>query len=790
MNRDIEQNADRNIDRKQKIEALIGQMTLDEKISLITGKNSWQTQEIERLSIPSITMSDGTNGVRFQKGSDSAVRLGFLEAIQGSFDNDEAIARTYEATCFPTGSAAACSWDRQLLEEIGSAIADECRDLGIDLLLGPGMNIRRHPLTARNYEYYSEDPCLSGEMAASMVNGIQKQGVGACVKHYVCHNSDSYRTRVNSNVGERALNEIYLAGFERAVKKAGPVSLMTAYNQVNRIEVSGDSPLVKEVLKRDWEYDGAVISDWGAVKDIVEATKGGLDLQMPYSPASMKRLNNAVISGVLSEPMVDDRVRRVLNLVFRLQEMHQDKSAPSDRLKHHELARRAAAESMVLLKNEDTILPIELKHCKKIAVLGLLAEEPAFQGTGCSIIHTDHVDIPLDLIRESCKESIEVVYAPGYKKDGTTDDSLLCEAVGAARDSETVLIFAGNLSPAESDDYNRKDMSIAGGHERLIREVSKVNSNVVVVLANGESVEMAWADGVKGILDTWYGGEGMGAAVVDILFGKKNPCGKLSATIPVKMSDTPAYLGFTGNKFEMDYGEGIYAGYRYYDKKELEPAFPFGFGLSYTTFSYGDLKIEGNGSKADDGSGEIRVTANITNTGSRQGKEIVELYISQKNPKEPRPVRELKGFEKVELKPGESRKVTFVLTERDFAYYSLSSHQFVTDQDTYTVEIGASSRDIRLSKDVWVLFDSGRNTREILRDDCGFTELFADKKREEKFFDFLVEQGLIQKDQADGEMRERMITSFWPVRVYMDMNAGGEIDWDTMKRFMEQASEE
>lgn len=776
------------VNKNSKVEEWVRALTLEEKVSLCTGKNSWQTQNIDRLGIPSVTVSDGTNGVRFQKGSTSEQKLTFAEAIKGSFDNEEAIAKTYPATCFPTGSAIACSWNKELIEKIGSSIAKECKALGIDVLLGPGINTRRHPLTARNYEYYSEDPCLAGDMASAMINGIQSEGVGTSIKHFACHNSDSYRTRVNVNVSERALREIYLACFERAIKKSNPTTVMSAYNKVNGDEASGNSRLVRDILKKEWGYQGMVVCDWGAIKDITAASKGGIDLQMPHCEISRKQLLKDVKEGRVTQKELDERVRRILQLVEW--SMGQKKEAEEvDFALHHELAVEAAAESAVLLKNEGHILPINKTEVKRIAVIGNLAKEPTYQGSGCAVVNPVTVDIPFACIKEECEDPandhvIELCYAEGYGQDGKTNKDLLESAKNVAVNADIVLLFVGNSMPEESDDYNRKNICIEEGHQELIEAVSAVNSELVVVAASGEVIEMPWADKTKAILEMWFGGEGMGKACAELLFGRKNPSGRLSATMPVKLSDTPGYLGFAGRKFEIDYNEGIYVGYRYYDKKELEPRYPFGYGLSYTEFQYGNIQFSKNEiSDPDDLDHEkLVVTVEIENIGERDGMETVQLYIAEKNPSLPRPVRELKGFEKVFIKAKEKHLVTFELEMRDFAYYHDEADAFVVDADCFTIEIGASSRDIRLSKEFRVL---NTNRPAIpLRMDCGFTELFEDPANVEAFDRFLVENGLLKKEEADGEAHACMLNSFWAVGSYLDMNSQGEISWDMLKDFL------
>lgn len=775
------------INKNCKVEEWINALTLEEKISLCTGKNSWQTQNIDRLGIPSVTVSDGTNGVRFQKGSKSEKKLSFAEAIKGSFDNEEAIASTYPATCFPTGSAVACSWNKELMKKIGGSIAGECRVLGIDVILGPGINTRRHPLTARNYEYYSEDPCLAGDMAAAMINGIQREGIGTSIKHFACHNSDSYRTRVDVNVNERALREIYLACFERAIKKSDPTTVMSAYNKVNGEEASGNSRLVRDILKKEWGYQGTVMCDWGAIKDVAAATKGGIDLQMPHCEGSKKQLFKDINEGKVTLEELDERVRRVLQLVEWCME-HKKEAGEINFEHHHELAVEAAAESAVLLKNEGNILPISKDKVKRIAVIGRLAKEPVYQGSGCAVVNPVKVDIPFECIKEECgtadDQQIEVCYAEGYDKNGNTGRTLLESAEKAAVNADIVLLFVGNSMPKESDDYNRKTICIEEGHQKLMEAISAVNAALVVVAASGEVIEMPWENKTKAILEMWFGGEGMGKACADILFGRSNPSGRLSATMPVKLSDTPGYLGFTGRKFDIDYSEGIYVGYRYYDKKELEPLYPFGYGLSYTEFRYNYMKLSKNiiSNPEDLDHEKLTVTVEIENTGERDGMETVQLYIAEENPSMPRPVRELKGFEKVFIKAKEKQLVTFELEMRDFAYYHDGANMFVVDADRFEIEIGASSREIRLTEKVEIL---ETNCPDIpLRPDCGFTELFENPAHIEAFDQFLVENGLLRREEADDAAHERMLNSFWAIGSYLDMNSQGEISWDMLKEFL------
>lgn len=756
------------------IDKLISQMTLHEKIMLCTGDNMWKTKAYEHLGIPSILMSDGSSGVRFQKNSDVSGDVSFYESISGSFDSAEAVANTHEATCFPSNSAVSCSWNPELVYEIGQAIARECRRLGIHLLLGPGMNIRRHPLTARNFEYYSEDPCLTGDMAAAMVMGVQAGGVGTSPKHFACHNSDTKRTRVNVTVEERGLREIYLAGFERVVRKARPTTIMSAYNKINGVQTSEDPELLNGILRGEWGFDGAVVSDWGAVKDAAAATRAGLDLQMPLSLSSSAYLENVVQNGELDEELIDLRVKNILQLIFKLTENYKP-IAEVDFTEHHQLAREAAAESIVLLKNEQGMLPLAPGKAKKLAVVGRLAAEPLYQGTGCAIVNAKEVDIPLEHIRKLCPEGMEVQYAPGYHADGGTDAALLDEADLLAREADVVLVFAGAFLPEESDDYNRKDMNIEPGHEQLITAICAANPNTVLILATGESVVMPWTDQAKAVLETWFSGEGMGEALAKILFGHVNPSGKLSATIPEKLSDTPAFMSYPGNLTELNYSEGIYVGYRYYDKKEIAPRYPFGYGLSYTQFAYSNLTL----SEAEVHLPSVlKLTVDITNTGEVYGKDIVQLYLAHPHSKQPRPPQELKGFAKVALQPGETKSVEFVLEERDFACYNPEYGEWSAESGSYTIRIGASSRDIRLTADVQVNNPAEPVAR--FRTDSGFPELFENEMAKQIFYQFMIENGLVAPEQVDNKLDAILTGSFWGILSFMDMHSAGVITYEKM----------
>ena len=776
------------------IQSIINQMTLEQKISLCTGADSWHTIAIKELSIPSLTMSDGTSGVRFQKPRGLTAPCNLYDAtVNFSFDNEAALENTYEATCYPSGSALACSWSPALAREIGAAVATECKARGIGLLLGPGMNIRRHPLTARNFEYYSEDPCLSGEMAAGMITGIQGEGVGACVKHFACNNSDTRRTRLNCIVEPRALHEIYLAGFERAIKKAAPAAVMGAYNQINGEQACENSWLLSHVLRDLWGFKGAVLSDWGAVKDSVKAVKAGLDLQMPHSIQYIDSVKEALETGRLSVRDIDEHCERILTLVFTYSMEGRDRPRV-DWESHHRLAQRAACESAVLLKNQDSLLPVSPETGMKIAVLGQIAQSPLFQGTGCAIVNARQIDIPLDEIRKAGGES--VLYAKGYLDGQTTTEELLTEAARTAKEADLAVVMMGTYLPGESDDYDHKNMDTAPAHRQLLERVTEVQENTIVILFNGNTTAMPWAGRVKAILQMGYAGEGAGKALADLLFGNACPGGKLAATIPESLSDTPAYLDFPHEHDVCRYREGIFTGYRYYDKRCHKVLFPFGYGLSYTTFACSDLEAS-----FQPDAGTYTVSLTVTNTGSLEGSQVIQLYVSP--PKGPlfRPVKELKSFAKVMLKPNEKRKIIFILDDRDLACYDEQRDQWVTLPGVYTVKIGFDSGNLPESIELNVdggmggSADSrtaggaaqGSHSRELLKLDSHYSDIFENQAATEEFFRFLVEQGLLEPEQAGSPvLMKELKKTFWGFAQHLDMNSSGRITPELSRELLER----
>ena len=665
---------------KAKIKEILGTLTLEEKASLCSGADFWHTKNIEGKDIPVIMMSDGPHGLR--------------KMYESSVNPNESI----KAVCFPAACALACSFDRELVQDMGKALGNECQSEGVAVLLGPGANIKRSPLCGRNFEYFSEDPYLASQMAASHIKGVQSMGVGSSLKHFAANNQESRRLSVSAEIDERAFREIYLSAFEYAVKEARPQTVMCSYNKIWGEYSSQNKRLLTDILRDEWGFEGLVVSDWGAVDDRVKGVKAGLDLEMPASMGKNdRRIVDAVKNGELDEADLDKVAERVLSLIYTGDENRQY-AARWDKDKDRALARRIAADCFVLLKNEKKILPLDTK--KKIAFIGEFADKPRFQGGGSSHINVEQTASAL----EYSKEYAEVGYAHGYiTSEDRTDDALLAEAVGLAEQSDTVVIFAGLPDAFESEGYDRQHMRMPQCQLELIDKVCEVNKNVVVVLHNGSPIELPFADKVKGILECYLAGEMVGAAQCDVLFGKVNPSGKLAETFPIKLSDNPSYLNFPGEGDTVQYKEGIFVGYRYYEKKDMQVRFPFGHGLSYTEFEYSDISLSADEINEKD---ILTVTVTVKNTGKRDGKEAVELYVRDTHSSVVRPEKELKGFEKVSLKAGESKRVAFKLDKRAFAYYNTSIKDWYIEYGEFEILIGSSSADIRQKASVYVETDN------------------------------------------------------------------------------------
>lgn len=664
------------------IKKLISEMTLEEKASLCSGADFWHTKPIERLGIPSMMMSDGPHGLR--KQDLNAENTGVNVSIK--------------AVCFPAACALACSFDRDLIYRMGQAIGNECQAEDVGVILGPGVNIKRSPICGRNFEYFSEDPYLASNIAASHIKGVQSQGIGTSLKHFLANNQENRRMTISAEIDERTLNEIYLSAFETAVKEGRPRTVMCSYNRVNGTFSSENELYLTETLRNKWGFNGFTVSDWGAVNDRVKGIEAGLDLEMPSSGGvNDEEIVKAVKNGILSEEKLNKACENILGVVDRYIK-NRDKTAVWDKEADHALAAEIASQCMILLKNENGILPLD--RSKKIAFIGKFAKDPRFQGGGSSHINAFRVS---DALSEAAKYA-EVSYAQGYRTDeDETDETMLSEAVGLARSCDIAVVFAGLTDLFESEGFDRSHMKMPNCQNELISRVAEVQPNTVVVLHNGSPVEMPWLDKVRGLVETYLGGQAVGEAECAVLFGSVNPSGKLAETFPKKLSDNPSYINFPGEGDTVEYKEGIFVGYRYYDYKDMEVLFPFGYGLSYTTFDYSNLKLSSSKIKEGD---TLQVRLTVTNTGSAIGKEVVQLYVKDCESSVIRPVKELKGFEKIELAPGESKEVTFSLDSRSFAFYSTAIHDWFVESGEFEIMIGKSSRDIILSETVNVESDN------------------------------------------------------------------------------------
>ncbi|MDA3901513.1 MAG: glycoside hydrolase family 3 C-terminal domain-containing protein [Spirochaetes bacterium] len=670
------------IESSDKNRELLQKMTLEEKASIMSGSSFWLLQGIDRLGIPEIRVADGPHGLRKQPETDDNLGIG------GSIP----------ATCFPTAVTLASSWDRDLVHRVGQALADECLQEKVSVVLGPGVNIKRSPLCGRNFEYYSEDPLVAGEMSAAFINGVQSRGVGCSLKHFAANNQEYYRLIIDTIVDERTLREIYLRPFEIAVKKAQPWTLMCSYNRINGVYSSDNHWLLTEVLKNEWQHEGIVMTDWGACNDRVQGIRAGLELEMPGSNGiNDKKIVEAVRKGLLEESLLDSAVLRMLSLI--------DKGAPVlksvshyDVNEHHLLARSAAEESMVMLKN-DSMLP--LQKDSSLAVIGDMAVKYRYQGAGSSQIVPTRLSNPYRQMCDYCK--VELPYARGYDSStDSLDSKLIEEAVNVASSVEAVVVFAGLPNIFESEGFDRDHMRLPQNQNALIDALIKTGKPVVVILSNGAPVEIPWLDSCKALLEGYLGGQAGAEAIVRILFGEVNPSGKLAETFPVKIEDTPCFNYFPGNPHQVQYREALYVGYRYYDTVDSEVTFPFGFGLSYTDFAYSDLNISASEINTDE---TVTVTCKVRNSGKVAGKEIVQIYVSDVESTVYRPKQELKGFAKVMLQPEESCEVSFTLSKEDFAFYDVDSQSLQVESGLFSIHVGASSRDIRLNTQVKVQSD-------------------------------------------------------------------------------------
>ena len=649
---------------------ILQKLSLEQKCALLSGKNTWQTQNYPKQGVPAIWLSDGPNGLRKQAGA--ADHLGLNPSVP--------------ATCFPTAATMANSWDPALGEEVGRALGEETAANRVNVLLGPGLNVKRSPLCGRSFEYFSEDPYLSGKMAAAYVRGIQENGIAACPKHFAVNSQELRRMASNSVLDERTLRELYLTAFEIVVKEAHPKSIMSAYNKVNDTYANENHHLLVDILRKEWGFDGAVVTDWGGSNDHVEGVKNGSTLEMP-SPGlgGARKLLKAVAEGSLTEQEIDLRVDELLELVLSTTAALEKEPRSFDEKAHHELAQRAAAESIVLLKNEGGILP--LKHGKKVTLIGDFALTPRYQGAGSSMVNPTRVDSLKDAMEAA--ELDMVGYCAGYERSGKPNKAYLEEAVSQAKMADVVLLCIGLDESSESEGLDRTHIGIPAVQKQLLDAVTAANPNVVAVVSAGSVIETDWVEQCKAVVHGYLGGQAGASAMLEVLTGWQNPCGKLAETIPLRYEDTPAARYFPGRKQNAEYREGLYVGYRYYETANKAVRYPFGYGLSYTTFAYSDLKVNAE-----------NVTFTLTNTGSRAGAEIAQLYVAKPDAVVFRPAKELKGFTKVFLKAGESKTVTIPLDDKTFRYWNVATDSWEVEGGSYQLLVGANVQDIRLTAEI------------------------------------------------------------------------------------------
>lgn len=713
------------------VQEIMQQMTLEEKAAFCSGHDFWHTKDVERLGVPSVMMCDGPHGLRKQEGEGD--HLGINKSI--------------ETVCYPTAAALASSFDRDVMRKLGEALGQECQAENVAMLLGPGLNIKRSPLCGRNFEYFSEDPYLAGEMGEAYVQALQGQGIAACAKHFACNDQETLRMSGSSNLDERTLREIYLPAFEAVVKKGKTRSLMCAYNAINGTFCSENKMLLTNILRDEWKSDAFVVTDWGAIKDQAKGVAAGLDLEMPGGPnATGEEIVEAVKAGTLDESDLDKTVLRLLQFVKDSVEQRRP-GATIDRDACRKLARKLAGECAVLMKNEGSLLP--LKENQKVAFIGEFADKPRYQGAGSSHINAPHAVSALETAGNA------VIYARGYDAHSdVTDEAMLKEAVETAKKADVAVIFAGLPDALETEGADRDHMRLPDNQNELIKAVSQANPHTVVVLHGGSPVELPWLHDVPAVLCAYLGGEQVGAATVDLLYGKVNPSGHLAETWPIRLQDNPSYLNFPGEEGVVTYAEGIFVGYRYYDKKEMPVNFCFGHGLSYTQFEYANLKLDKDSLTDQD---TLTVSVDVKNIGSVAGKAAVQLYVRDVESAVRRPVRELRAFEKIALQPGEIKIVTFTLDKRAFAYWEPKCHDFFVESGEYVIEIGESCRDIRITQPVQV-----EGTIELpftVTENTTIGQLLKHPKGKEIIGNLMRSSALSHVDQTDsmGEGSERMM---------------------------------
>jgi len=655
-----------------KYKELIRKMTLEEKASLMSGKDFWQTQNIDRLGINSIFLADGPHGVRKQAAA--ADHLGLNPSIP--------------ATCFPTAATVANSWNEELGEKMGEYLGEEAVAQKVNVLLGPGINMKRNPLAGRNFEYFSEDPYLAGKLAASMIKGIQSQGISACVKHFAVNNQEERRMAIDTIVDERTLREIYLTAFEIAIKEGRSKTIMSAYNMLNGTYTNENNHLMRDILRDEWNFEGVVVTDWGGSNDRVAGLIAGNELEMPTtSGETNEEIIEAIRTGKIKEEVLDENVDRLLDLIFTTEEVFKESHKEIDKEKHHQLAQTVAEESIVLLKNDEGILPI--KKEKTVAIIGDFAKEARYQGAGSSIVNPTKLETTLDCIEEFDIKSIG--FESGFERYGKKNKKKVNKACSLAKEADIVLLYIGLDEVTEAEGLDRQNMNIPENQIELLNALYEVNQNIVVVLSAGAAVEMPWINKVKGLVHGYLSGQASAKAILRVLSGEVNPSGKLAESYPIRYEDTPSFHQFPGKEVSVEYREGPYIGYRYYDTADMDVLFPFGFGLSYTTFEYSEIQVTKDG-----------VTFKLTNSGGMAGSEVAQLYVGCQSTSIFRPKKELKGFTKVFLNPGETKEVTIPFDDKTFRYFNVKTNNWEIEEANYAIMIGASVADIKIEGIIYI----------------------------------------------------------------------------------------